>query len=706
MRRGSGQRWWLTALLALAANSGWADLPVVTLSTIIPAGGRSGSEVEVALTGADLDEASTLHFTHAGITAVPKEKKFVVKIAPDVPPGIYDMRVAGKFGLSNPRAFVVGDLPETTEAKVNDSPETAPDVAIGSVFNGGIVAAAADYVKFTAKQGQRVFVECTAAQIDSRLAPVLAVLDTKRREIAASHRGGFLDFTAPADGDYFVKVHDLTYAGGPEHFYRLALTTAPHLDFIFPPSGQRGTKALFTLYGRNLPNSSPAGVAGEDGIPLEKSEISIDLPADPQVMRDGIASPSAAPIEGFSYRLVGPQGASNPVFVSLASTPPVPEQELNNKAEEAQKLTAPCEIAGQFYPANDRDVFTFDAKKGEVYVLEVISDRLGAGSNPFILIQRDKGEPQEVYRSPDDAGGKRFSTVCNDPVGRVEIKEDGTYRVQVRDAFGTIRSSPRSIYRLIVRKETPDFRLLALAEPQPAGTETRKAPPRSLVLRLGETCPIRVVAFRRDGFAGDIELIAEDLPAGVTFVPAKIPAGKNDALLLLTATDTAAAWTGPIRVIGKAKCGDAETVRAARGGAVIWPAADYNAEPVSARLTRDFLMCVAGGTPAPFTVEAAEEKTWEVAVGGKVEIPLKITRRGEFTEPLKLKAFGAPEIEKAKETDADGKATTATATIDLTTAKVPAGAHVIHFRADTKGKFNEKETPYTVVSKPIRIVVK
>ena len=694
----------LIALLSFCGQSGWADLPAVALTAVTPPGGKAGSEVEVALTGSDLDEAKALHFTHAGITAVVKEKKFLVKIAPEVPAGIYDVRVSGKFGISNPRAFVVGDLPEAAEAKANDTAETAADVAAGSTFNGTISAANADYLKFSAKQGQRLFIECLAHQIDSRLTPVLAVLDANRREIAASRRGGFLDFTAPTDGDYFVEVHDLTYAGGPEFFYRVSLTRAPRLDFVFPPSGTRGTKQTFSLYGRNLPNSSPAGFTAEDGKPLEKIEVGIDLPNEPQFACDALTGPSAGAVDGFPYRLQTAGGASNPVFISFAGTTPLLEHEPNNA--EAQKVTPPCEIAGQFYPANDRDIFIFDAKKGETYTIEVVSERLGAGTNPFILIQRDKADVQEVYRSPNDAGGKRFSTVTNDPAARLEIKEDGSYRVQVRDLFGTTRSNPRNVYRLLIRKETPDFGLVALSEPQPVNSETRKAPPRALVFRPGETCPIRVVALRRDNFAGEIELAAEGLPEGVTCGASMIPAAKNEGMLLLSAAEGAAPWTGSIRITGTAKSGGAEIVRQARAGAVIWPVNDYNAEPVPARLTRDFLACVTAESPAPLSIEPAEEKVWEVAAGGKLEIPLKITRRGEFTEPLKLKVYGAPEIEKAKETDVDGKAATATASIDLTATKIPAGTHVIHFRADTKGKFNGKETPYTVCSKPIRIVVK
>ena len=49
-----------------------------------------------------------------------------------------------------------------------------------------------------------------------------------------------IDFTAPGDGEFAVKVHDFLYAGSPEHFYRLALSAAPRIDFVLPPAGVPG----------------------------------------------------------------------------------------------------------------------------------------------------------------------------------------------------------------------------------------------------------------------------------------------------------------------------------------------------------------------------------------------------------------------------------------------------------------------------------
>jgi hypothetical protein len=681
-----------------------AELPVARLDTIFPPGGQAGKEVPVAITGADLEEAKVLQFSSPGITAEPKDKGFVVKIAPDVRPGIYDVRAAGLFGLSNPRAFVVGDLPQTTKAKANSSVETALDLPIDSTIAGTATASAADYYKFKAKKGQRLFMECDAADIDSRMAPLLTVLDTAGHILETSPHEGFLDFTAPADGSYLLKLHDIAFGGGPEFLFRLTLTAGPHLDFVLPPCSPPGTKGKFTLYGRNLSGSTPANLTGHDGKPLEKLEVEIDVPSTVDAHADGLSKPAAAAIDGFSYRLSSPH-ASNPVFIGFTREPIVAEHEPNNDPGHAQKLTPPCEVTGQFFPAGDADVYTFDAKKGEVWWIEVISQRLGLPTNPFVLIQRDTADVQEAYGADTNLGGTRFSTTSNDPAFRFEVKDDGAYRVSVRDLFGNARHDPRNVYRLAIRKESPDFRLLTVAEAPPEKKDDRKAGPFATLLRADGTIGIRVLAFRRDGFAGDIELHAEDLPPGVTCAPTTIPSGANEGVVLLTSCEKPQNWAGAIRIVGKAKIGDKEQTHQARGGAILWPVTDATTEAPHPRLARDIGFAVTAADSSPVSVVAADDKRWEIPAGGKIEIPLKIARHGEFKEGLKLKAMGAPGLEPAKEIDIAADAKTAVATIDLATAKIPASEYTIHFEAVTKGKFRGKDVTTTVYSAPIRIAV-
>ena len=153
----------LAVLFALALTAS-AQLPQPKLFTVFPPGAKAGSTVDVAATGAELDEIQ-LRFTHPGITAkaLAAANNFSVTVASDVPPGAYEARVLGRFGLSNPRTFIVGTLAEVMEKSVNNSPETAQEVVLVSVINGHTDSQASDFYKLTVKKGQRIVVDCAAA---------------------------------------------------------------------------------------------------------------------------------------------------------------------------------------------------------------------------------------------------------------------------------------------------------------------------------------------------------------------------------------------------------------------------------------------------------------------------------------------------------------------------------------------------------------
>src|SRR6266699_1031189 len=125
-------RW--AALALLLPLTALAQLPTTQLTSVFPPGGKQGTAVEVTIAGADTDDVEKLVFNHAGLKAAPKTtaatsleparpvaNQFIVTIASDVPPGIYEVRALGRFGLSNPRAFAVGLLNETTDAAGNSS---------------------------------------------------------------------------------------------------------------------------------------------------------------------------------------------------------------------------------------------------------------------------------------------------------------------------------------------------------------------------------------------------------------------------------------------------------------------------------------------------------------------------------------------------------------------------------------------------------
>src|SRR5262245_44719557 len=116
----------LAALLALTTGADAQQQPVnlatPRLATIFPPGAKAGSTVEVTFTGTDLEEPEKLVFSHPGFKAEPADTKqpitkFKVTVAPNTPIGNHDVRLVNKWGISNARVFVVGDLNEVNETE-------------------------------------------------------------------------------------------------------------------------------------------------------------------------------------------------------------------------------------------------------------------------------------------------------------------------------------------------------------------------------------------------------------------------------------------------------------------------------------------------------------------------------------------------------------------------------------------------------------
>ena len=691
----------LAALLSMFNAPLQAQLPIASVTQFFPPGGKAGSSVEVTASGSNLDDPARIHFSHSGLSAVPKGDgaQFTVTIASNVPPGLYEARFVGRFGMSNPRAFAVGYLPETTAPTTNTSAASMTELKLDTTINGRVQPNTVGWFRFSAKKSQRVLVECLAESLDSRLDPVLAVVDAAGRELERSRTGGLIDFAAPAEGVYTLKVSDFLYRGGDDYFYRLTLSTGPRIDFALPAAGLPGTKTNITFYGRNLPGGKPAKEFMVGGKPLEQVTVEVAFPVADRVLQlnpGNLRRPSDVLVDGFEYRLKSPKGPSNPLMLGLAAAPVLVEQEPNNKPSQAQRITPPCEVTGQFFPATEQDWFTFEAKAGEVFWIEVFSQRLGLMTDPFVLVQRvtknDKGEETaadvlELADQDTNLGEREFNTVSRDPGGRFEAKEAGTYRVMVRDLFQRAEKSPRFVYRLSVRREAPDFRLAAVSVVPKYKADAKNIDIGVPVLRRGETVMMRVMAFRRDGFNGDIALAIENPPPGLIFEGDKIPAGQNSDVILLTAAEDAPDFVGPVRLVGKAKVGDKELVREVRGGTMVFPVGNVDSERPESRLTREFALAITSKETAPISIVPAERKTWEGPANGKLQIPLKIIRRAEFNAKLKLKPVGPGTADALKEFETDEKATNATLTLDLAALKLSPGQHAFAVQTQTAGKY-------------------
>jgi len=708
--------------IACTLGQALAQLPTTQLTSIFPPGGKQGTSALATVAGTDMDDLSKLVFNHPGLIAAPKmsaataleptprpvPNQFTVTIGSNVPPGIYEVRAAGRFGLSNPRSFAVGTLTELVDGGGNNAPEKAVDVAAGATVNGKVEANNFDFFRLNLKAGERALIDVAAERLDSRLDGTLILLGPDGRELVRAKEGvgadPVLDFTAPAAGAYLVKLHDAVYGGGDNYFYRLTVSGAPLVDFVFPPSGPAGSSNQYTLYGRNLPGGQPAEGISIGGVPLQKLPVIIPLPADDAAQATlGIASGSSlkrAWQDGIEFRLPTPAGPANAVPIYFSKSPTVVmEQEPNSDPKSAQKVAIPCEYAGQFYPQRDSDWVEFDAKKGQTWWIEVISSQLGLDSDPAFTLFRatkdDKGEEQtsEITQVDDEPQrgrqiGADYDATSDDPAYKFVVPEDGTYRLLIRDQFGDGRKDPSFVYRLSIRTPQPDFRLLAYPVTPPANQQqVNLTPLASACVRKGGAAAIGLAVQRRDEFAGEIAVSVEGLPTGVSCGGAVLGGTADEGALVLVAAEDASSWAGSIKVVAKGKVGDREVVREARYGVVVWGSPNRQQQPAEFRLAAGLSLGVIGEDMEPALVRIGEDKVYETALGGIVELPINITRRGDFKDAIKLVAMGVAQPMRPKDVTLAADAKEGKLEIALNQQNLKPGAYTFYLRGESKRKY-------------------
>jgi hypothetical protein len=713
----------IASALVITTAPALAQLPSAQLTSVFPPGGPQAASVEVTIAGSDLDDAERLVFSHRGITAAPKTTEpsaiepvrpvanvFIVAIDGAVPPGIYEVRALSRFGLSNPRSFVVGSHKEITDAAGNAAADKALDVPLGTTVNGRVDASTYDFLRLKLKEGERVLIDVSARRIDSRLDATLIVFDAKGRELKRVKEGAdadpVLDFTAPASGEYLLKLYDEVYGGGNDYFYRLTVSQAPLVDFVFPPSGLAGTTSPFTLFGHHLPGGKPAGGLIRNGLPLERLTVDISLPAE-EAEHLQLALSGSAPLarvwqDAIEYRLPAPHQNAAPVPIYFAKAPRVVlEAEPNSDAQSAQKLSVPCECAGQFYPQSDFDWFEFEAKKGQTYWIEVISNQLGLPTDPFFAVYRvtknDKGEMKQTEIAQIDdlpERGRRptasdeFDLSSDDPAYKFVAPDDGTYRLLVRDQFGDSRQDPAMVYRLVIRSPEPDYRLLAYpAAPSPTQQQQNRVPLAAVNLRRGGTAAINLAVKRQDEFDGEIAIDVQGLPRGVTCPGAVLGGSVNDGALVLVAAEDAAGWAGPIRIVGKAMVAGRQVTREACYAVVVWGTPNRQQQPGEFRLAPELTVGVIAQELEPALVRIGASQVYETALGGSLEIPIEVKRRGDAKDTLKLVATGLSQPMKPKDVTLAGGKSEGKLELALNSQNIRPGSYTFYMKGETKHKY-------------------
>jgi hypothetical protein len=242
------------------------------IDAVYPLGGRRGSELTLHTVGQAIPGNS--------LTVQLPAEIGVAEVVPRFTAG-----ADGTRSVPTTLMLDVDDLPEQPEAEPNQDEATATAMAFPSVANGRIEPPGdRDVWKLTLAKGQSVQLSLKAGQLGSPLAGVVIVRDAAGKELAKSawldqQKDVELTLIAPADGDYFVEVHEqFPSRGGPAFAYRLrAAQQAPDLDLLLAADGvavdiggsknvevkvlrRSGFKAPLTLHVEGL----PAGVTCDE----------------------------------------------------------------------------------------------------------------------------------------------------------------------------------------------------------------------------------------------------------------------------------------------------------------------------------------------------------------------------------------------------------------------------------------------------------
>jgi hypothetical protein len=470
------------------------DFPCATAP--IPMATKRGSKAGITFAGPTVDGVAPLE-----ITAPTDLNIDTLWIAPKGANGLHGW----------PVALALSDLDETVEQEPNNDSAHANRLAVPGAATGRFLEKGdLDYFVFSAKKGQKVIIQGHTLEYYSPTLLDMTVNDAKGNQVAASNPQAAhpddqrIDFTPPADGDYYLMVKHLTDWGGPSEIYRVEI---------------RPYQPGFSLaVGLDRFDAAPGGT--------------VEIPIQTVTRRD-----YTGPIE---VSVVGHPGFSGQTVIN-ATPPPPPNQP-------AGKLTLSVKP---------------DVPMGPY----------------FVRIQ-----------------GK--ATINGKPV-----VVDADVATAVKESMAGLAFPPRDLLHPVglAVTEKPPFSLLAKFDP----AESIRGSPVSVI----------VTAQRASGFAEEIVLSPEGLPANVTLPALKIDKGKNEVKAPLTAAANASLGKFAIGFQGKGKVGFKEfNVTSPRADLVLALPFDLKVEPAALKIPQ----------------------------GDKAKLKITATRKGGYQGPINLEFRNLP----------------------------------------------------------------
>lgn len=493
-------RYVASVFVVVGLPAAWADDPAITL--LNPPGVQRGTETEIQISGARLEDARELLLYQSGIevtklTAEAGNKVLVtLKVPDDCPPGLHALRLATESGISNLRYLGVSPLPQAAEAEPNSDFAAPQVISMNTTVNGVVQNEDVDYYALDLKEGQVVTVELEGLRLGTEFFdPTVAILDENRFELVSSDDAPLLQqdcvcsLTAPKSGRYIVEVRESSFGGNDRCQYRMHVGDFPRPLAVVPAGGRPGEVIQARIV-------DASGESWTEQITLPDQPGDFDYVA----TRNGKVAPS-------------------PNRLRVRDLPNVLESEPDQDRAALVAVDTPVALNGVLQEEGDVDWFKINGKKDQQLEFAVFGRRvLRSPLDSWLEIHKATGGR---LAANDDAGGP-------DSVQAFKFPEDGEYLVAIRDQLN--EGSPIYAYRIEIAPAEKSV-ALTIDELQRYVSQTVEVP------RGGQMAVL--LRAKRSNFGGDLGLRLEEPPAGLELVTPTIAANESYIPFLIKAAEDA-----------------------------------------------------------------------------------------------------------------------------------------------------------------------
>jgi hypothetical protein len=405
------------------------DFPCATAP--LPLAVRRGTKASIQFAGPTVDGVAPVE-----VTAPSDPATAAIQVAPRGANGVYGW----------PVSLALSDLEERLEQEPNNEPTKATRIAVpGAVTGRFLDKGDVDHYAFNAKKGVRLILEAHTQEHFSP-AEVYAVLrDAKGNQLQATNPAAAprLDFTVPADGDYYLSVEHLHYWGGPDEVYRVTVTPyEPGFDLSVGIDrydvGQTATLGIPLLVARrDYPGPIEARVVGPAGL-TGQATIPMGQPAQPN-QPGGTLTVTAAeslPIKPLEFRIVGTATINGKPVTHYATVRAVVSKELGDlplppvgtldalalAVTEKPPFTLAAKFDAASYPPGKPATITVTAVRAPGFTGEIVLAAAGQPANVTPALKNVPANANEAKVTLNVAANAKVGTYLISISGKVKHK--------------------------------------------------------------------------------------------------------------------------------------------------------------------------------------------------------------------------------------------------------------------------------------------